>query len=101
MRYPDRWLDDALFQPQSRNKHRALVNLGYRDAQRSVDRSDGIYTFWDYQAGAWQKNNGIRIDHVMLSPVASDALSGVSVDKHTRGWPKPSDHVPVVVELAL
>ena len=101
VRYPDRWLDDALFQPQSRNKHRALVNLGYRDAQRSVDRSDGIYTFWDYQAGAWQKNNGIRIDHVMLSPVASDALSGVSVDKHTRGWPKPSDHVPVVVELAL
>ncbi|WP_075221295.1 exodeoxyribonuclease III [Acuticoccus yangtzensis] len=98
-RHPDRWTEDALFQPESRARHRALVNLGYADAQRAVDRSDGIYTFWDYQAGAWQKNNGIRIDHVMLSPVAADRLSGVVVEKHVRGWAKPSDHVPVVLTL--
>ena len=98
-RFPERWVDDALFQPESRNRHRALVGLGYVDAQRAVDDSDGIYTFWDYQAGAWQKNNGIRIDHVMLSPVAADRLEGVTVEKHTRGWDKPSDHVPVLVRL--
>ncbi|MEM8552625.1 MAG: exodeoxyribonuclease III [Pseudomonadota bacterium] len=100
-RHPDRWVDDALYQPESRGRHRALQSLGYRDAQRMVDRADGIYTFWDYQAGAWQKNNGIRIDHLMLSPAAADVLETVSVDKHTRGWPKPSDHVPVVATLDL
>ncbi|MBJ3776511.1 exodeoxyribonuclease III [Acuticoccus mangrovi] len=98
-RFPDRWVDDALFQPESRSRHRALVNLGYTDAQRAVSRDEGIYTFWDYQAGAWQKNNGIRIDHLMLSPAAADRLSGVNVEKQTRGWEKPSDHVPVVVTL--
>ncbi|RAI00649.1 exodeoxyribonuclease III [Acuticoccus sediminis] len=98
-RHPDRWVDDALFQPESRSRHRALVNLGYLDAQRAVDRSEGIYTFWDYQAGAWQKNNGIRIDHIMLSPFAADRLESVTVEKHTRGWTKPSDHVPVMVTL--
>ncbi|MCF3933041.1 exodeoxyribonuclease III [Acuticoccus sp. M5D2P5] len=100
-RHPDRWVDDALFQPESRSLHRALVNLGYVDAQRAVSSADGIYTFWDYQAGAWQKNNGIRIDHVMLSPVAADRLVTVDVHKHTRGWSKPSDHVPVVVTLEV
>jgi len=100
-RHPERWTDDALFQPESRNRHRALVNLGYTDALRAVDRAEGIYTFWDYQAGAWQKNNGIRIDHVMLSPVAADRLATVATEKHTRGWAKPSDHVPVVVTLAV
>ncbi|MEM7694102.1 MAG: exodeoxyribonuclease III [Pseudomonadota bacterium] len=100
-KHPDRWVDDALFQPESRGRHRALQHMGYVDAQRAVDRSDGVYTFWDYQAGAWQKNNGIRIDHVMLSAEAADKLTGVVVDKHTRAWPKPSDHVPVVVELDL
>jgi len=100
-RFPDRWTDDALFQPESRSRFRALLNLGYRDAQRSVDDGEGIYTFWDYQAGAWQKNNGIRIDHVMLSPFATDALETVRVARHTRGWAKPSDHVPVVATFDL
>jgi len=100
-RHPDRWTDDALFQPESRARYRALVNLGYCDALRAVDDADGIYTFWDYQAGAWQKNNGIRIDHLMLSPMAADRLEGVTVEKHTRAWAKPSDHVPVVVSLDL
>ena len=100
-RTPEQWTDDALFQPETRNRHRALVNLGYIDAQRAVDRSGGIYTFWDYQSGAWQKNNGIRIDHVMLSPVAADRLSTVTTNRHTRAWSKPSDHVPVVVTLDM
>ncbi|XWN30591.1 MAG: exodeoxyribonuclease III [Devosia sp.] len=98
-RHPERWVDDALFQPESRGRHRALVNLGYVDAQRAVDLADGLYTFWDYQAGAWQKNNGIRIDHLMLSPSAADLLETLTVEKFTRGWTKPSDHVPVVAAL--
>jgi exodeoxyribonuclease-3 len=60
-----------------------------------------LYTFWDYQAGAWNKNHGIRIDHLLLSPQASDRLQDVVIDKHVRGWEKPSDHVPVAVTLAL
>ena len=62
---------------------------------------NGVYTFWDYQAGAWQKDHGIRIDHLLLSPEAADKLITCEVDKHTRGWEKPSDHVPVWVELAI
>ncbi|MVA97557.1 exodeoxyribonuclease III [Nitratireductor sp. CAU 1489] len=96
---PDAWVDDALFQPESRGAFRRLCHLGYTDAVRAVS-DDVLYTFWDYQAGAWQKNNGIRIDHLMLSPEAADRLAGASVEKHLRAWEKPSDHVPVVIELA-
>jgi exodeoxyribonuclease-3 len=96
---PDAWVDDALFQPESRGAFRRLCHLGYTDAVRAVS-DDVLYTFWDYQAGAWQKNNGIRIDHVMLSPEAADRLTGASVEKHLRAWEKPSDHVPVMIELA-
>lgn len=97
---PDAWSGDALFQPQSRANFRALENLGLTDALRVTHPEDGIYTFWDYQAGAWQKDNGIRIDHLMLSSQALDRLQSAGVDKHTRGWEKPSDHVPVWIELA-
>jgi exodeoxyribonuclease-3 len=96
---PDAWVDDALFQPESRGAFRRLCHLGYTDAVRAVS-DDVLYTFWDYQAGAWQKNNGIRIDHLMLSPEAADRLAGASVEKHLRAWEKPSDHVPVVIEFA-
>ena len=96
---PDAWVDDALFQPESRGAFRRLCHLGYTDAVRAVS-DDVLYTFWDYQAGAWQKNNGIRIDHVMLSPEAADRLAGASVEKNLRAWEKPSDHVPVMIELA-
>ncbi|PSM19583.1 exodeoxyribonuclease III [Nitratireductor sp. StC3] len=96
---PGAWVDDALFQPESRGAFRRLCHLGYTDAVRAVS-DDVLYTFWDYQAGAWQKNNGIRIDHVMLSPEAADRLASASVEKHVRAWEKPSDHVPVVIELA-
>ncbi len=99
MKNPAAWVDDALFQPESREAYRRLLNLGLTDAVRaSCDRAE-TYTFWDYQAGAWQKNNGIRIDHVLLSPEAAGALRSVAIDKHVRGWEKPSDHVPVVVEI--
>jgi exodeoxyribonuclease III len=96
---PEAWLGDALFQPESRAAFRRLKNLGMTDALRAVNDRPETYTFWDYQAGAWQKNNGIRIDHILLSPEAADRLRTVRVDKHTRSWEKPSDHVPVVVEL--
>jgi len=98
-RHPERWTNDALFQPESRNRFRSLLNLGLTDAVRSISPDPGLYTFWDYQAGAWQRNNGIRIDHVLLSPQATDRLRGFRIDKHVRAWDKPSDHVPVLVEL--
>ncbi len=98
---PAAWVNDALFLPQTREKFRALLNLGLTDALRATTDSPGIYTFWDYQAGAWQKNWGIRIDHLLLSPQAADRLVTVGIDKHVRSWEKPSDHVPVFVDLAL
>ncbi|MEX0853005.1 MAG: exodeoxyribonuclease III [Bauldia sp.] len=98
-RLPGNWTDDALFQPESRAAFRRLINLGLTDAYRASDASPGAYTFWDYQAGAWQKNNGIRIDHILLSPLAADRLTSATIDKRTREWEKPSDHVPVVVDL--
>ena len=92
-------MTDALFQPESRAAFRRLAALGLTDAVRAVDDRGGIYTFWDYQAGAWQKNNGIRIDFLMLSPEAADRLVEAGIDRHVRAWEKPSDHVPVWVEL--
>ncbi|MCB1472741.1 MAG: exodeoxyribonuclease III [Rhodobiaceae bacterium] len=100
-RFPENWRDDALFQPQSRALFRELENLGLTDAYRACDADGGAYSFWDYQAGAWQKNNGIRIDHLLLSPQAADRLVGATIDKDVRGWEKPSDHVPVIIELEV
>ena len=74
---------------------------GFTDAVRSVTQAGDTFTFWDYQAGAWQKNNGIRIDHLMLSPEAANLLASATIEKHVRAWEKPSDHVPATVELAL
>jgi exodeoxyribonuclease-3 len=98
---PAAWSGDALFLPQTRAKFGALLNLGLTEAVRASTDAAGLYTFWDYQAGAWQKNWGIRIDHLLLSPAAADALAATGIDKHVRGWEKPSDHVPVWIELAL
>ncbi|MBB3808994.1 exodeoxyribonuclease-3 [Pseudochelatococcus contaminans] len=98
---PELWTGDALFLPQTRSKFRALLNLGLTEALRACDDQPGVYTFWDYQAGAWQKNNGIRIDHLILSPQAADKLRSTEVHKHLRGLEKPSDHVPVSIDLDL
>ena len=100
-RNPAAWVGDALFLPHTREKFRSLCNLGLIDAVRAGSDAPGLYTFWDYQAGAWQKNNGIRIDHLLLSPQAADRLTTAGIDKHVRGWEKPSDHVPVWAEFDL
>ena len=98
---PEVWVNDALYLLKTRQAFRRLANLGLTEALRATTDEDGLYTFWDYQAGAWNKNDGIRIDHMLLSPEAADRLSGVVIDKHVRGWEKPSDHVPLKVELAF
>jgi exodeoxyribonuclease-3 len=95
------WLGDALYQPASRAALRKLEYLGLTDAFRACHPETNRYTFWDYQAGAWQKDHGIRIDHIMLSPQAADRLKACGIDKHVRAWEKPSDHVPVWCELAI
>ncbi len=95
------WVGDALYLPQTRERYRALLNLGLTDALRATTDEAELYTFWDYQAGAWQRNKGIRIDHLLLSPQAADRLVGVTIDKDRRAEDKPSDHVPIRVELAL
>ena len=93
------WIGDALCLPQTRARFRTLLNLGLTDALRAVSDEPGLYTFWDYQAGAWQKNKGLRIDHLLLSPQAADRLVRVAIDKDRRAEDKPSDHVPIRVEL--
>ncbi len=98
---PEAWLGDALFQPESRAAFRALRNLGFTDAYMQADGAPGGYTFWDYQAGAWPRNLGIRIDHLLLSPQAADRLASVTIHRDERDKEKPSDHVPVVAELDL
>ncbi len=98
---PKAWEMDALFQPESRAAFRRVECLGFTDAFRACHAETQQYTFWDYQAGAWQKDHGIRIDHILLSPQAADRLSGCGIDKHVRGREKPSDHVPVWCEVAI
>jgi exodeoxyribonuclease-3 len=96
---PAAWVDDALTQPESRARLRTLINLGLTDALR-VYHKETIYSYWDYQRGAWQKDNGIRIDHLLCSPQATDRLKDAGVDRTPRGKEKPSDHTPVWCELA-
>jgi exodeoxyribonuclease-3 len=96
---PEIWLNDALYLPQSREAFRRLLHLGLTDAFRARNPSPGQYTFWDYQAGAWERNNGIRIDHHLLSAQAADLLRDVQIDKQVRAGDKPSDHVPVWINL--
>jgi len=97
---PEAWRKDALALPDSRAAFRRLLNQGWTEAVRTRHPAPGIYTFWDYQAGAWDRNDGIRIDHLLLSPQAADLMRDVQIDAHVRGREKPSDHVPVWVDLA-
>jgi exodeoxyribonuclease-3 len=98
---PKVWAEDALFLPPTRAAFRRLTNLGLTDAVRVAHPGPKVYTFWDYQGGAWPRNHGIRIDHALLTPQAADRLAGCGIDAETRGREKPSDHVPVWVELDL
>jgi exodeoxyribonuclease-3 len=97
---PESWRDDALFRLESRTAFRKLLNLGLTEAFRARTQGPGHYSFWDYQAGAWNRNNGIRIDNHLLSPQAADMLTDCQIDKDIRGRDKPSDHVPVWIDLA-
>ncbi|WP_439817867.1 exodeoxyribonuclease III [Zavarzinia sp. CC-PAN008] len=98
---PVGWANDALCRPETRQHFRALCNLGFTDAVRALDPSPHLYTFWDYQAGRWQRDQGLRIDHLLLSPQAADRLMAAGVDKTPRGFDRPSDHTPAWVELAV
>ena len=98
---PQDWTEDALFRPESRAAWRRLVNLGLTEAFRARTQGPGHYSFWDYQAGAWNRNNGIRIDHFLLSPTVADRLRDCQIDKDVRGGEKPSDHVPVWIDLDI
>lgn len=100
-RRPEAWHEDALARPESRAAWRRLVNLGFTEAFRARVQGGGHYSFWDYQAGAWNRDDGIRIDHFLLSPQCADLLTDCQIDKMVRGREKPSDHVPVWVELDL
>jgi len=98
---PDAWAEDALHRPESRASFQRIVNLGFTEAFRARHQGPGHYSFWDYQAGAWNRDDGIRIDHFLLTPQAADLLLDCQIDKDVRGREKPSDHVPVWVELDL
>lgn len=96
---PANWAEDALFRLDSRQAFRRVLNLGLTDAVLACDSSGGQYTFWDYQAGSWQKNLGLRIDHILLSPQAACRLVSTQIDRRPRAWDKPSDHTPVSATL--
>ena len=97
---PEAWAGDALFHPQSKAIFRSIVNLGLTDALRVNNQKAAQYTFWDYQAGAWHQNNGIRIDHFLLSPKIADRLEACEIHKDPRGWEKPSDHTPIQITIS-
>ena len=97
---PEAWKDDALFLPETRAAFRRLMNLGLTEALRVRTQAPELYTFWDFQRGAWARNDGIRIDHFLLSPQCADLLEDCQIDKEIRARDKPSDHVPIWVQLA-
>lgn len=96
---PVAWMDDALFRLESRQKWRTLMNLGLTDAFRALNDNNEQYTFWDYQAGAFPRNHGIRIDHLLLSPQTADRLLACQIDAEPRAAEKASDHTPIYVTI--
>ncbi len=98
---PEAWTKDALAMPETRAAYRRIVNLGFTDAFRARTQGPGQYSFWDYQAGAWNRNDGIRIDHLLLTPQAADLMRDCRIDKEIRAREKPSDHVPIWAEFDL
>lgn len=96
---PAAWVKDALYQPESRAAFARLANSGWADAYRAMHDQDDAYTFFDYRAGAWQKNDGIRIDHFLVSPEVMDRTQKCWIDPTPRGWDTPSDHVPILLQI--
>jgi len=96
---PERWVDDALFRPETRAAFKTLVEQGWTDAIRKLYPDDKIYTFWDYFRNAYERDAGLRIDHFLLSPEVNKRLKAAGVDRHVRGWEKSSDHAPVWIEI--
>lgn len=97
---PKAWEGDALFRPETRTLWRTLTNMGLYDAYRlQHPHESDCYSFWDYQAGCWPQNKGIRIDHFLLTPDLADILKTCHIDRTPRGWDKPSDHTPIIIEL--
>ena len=96
---PEAWEQDALYLYETRRAWRRIVNLGFTDALRARNQLPSTYTYWDFQRGAWERNDGVRIDHILLTPQCADLLSDCQIDRHVRGWEKPSDHVPIWAEL--
>lgn len=97
---PERWIDDALFRPETRAAFEKLVSQGWTDAIRTLYPGETIYSFWDYFRNAYGRDAGLRIDHFLLSPGLKKKLKAGGVDRHVRGWEKSSDHAPVWIELA-
>ncbi len=97
---PDAWRDDALFRLESRNAYRRILNLGFTEAIRTRHPQSGLYSFWDYQANAFDRNDGIRIDHVLMTPQCADLMRDCGIEVEVRAKEKPSDHVPVWIDLA-
>ncbi|KAA2243310.1 exodeoxyribonuclease III [Chitinophaga agrisoli] len=97
---PERWVDDALFRPETREAFHTLAAQGWTDAIRTLHPKETIYTFWDYFRNAYERNAGLRIDHFLLSPQLKKRLKAAGVDRHVRGWEKSSDHAPTWIELA-
>lgn len=93
------WWGDALYRQETLDQYRRLTNLGLTDGFRTCHGQSHRYSFWDYQRGAWQKDHGIRIDNLLMSPQAADRLKGADIDRSPRGWERPSDHTPVWVEI--
>lgn len=98
---PENWTNDALFLAKTRAAYQKIINLGFTDAFRCINPQPMNYTFWDFQAGAWNKNEGIRIDHFLLNPHCADLLKECEIDRYMRGREKPSDHVPIWVGLNI
>ncbi|MBV8782655.1 MAG: exodeoxyribonuclease III [Gammaproteobacteria bacterium] len=96
---PERWREDALFRPEVRAAYQTLLGQGWCDALRTRHPGEKIYTFWDYWRTAFDRNAGLRIDHLLLSPAAAGTLEEAQVDRHTRSLEKPSDHAPVWIRL--
>lgn len=97
---PERWLDDALFRPEVRTAFHLLLAQGWTDAVRAKHSGERLYTFWDYFWNAWQRNAGLRLDHLLLSPQLARRLEAAEVDRQVRGWEKASDHAPVWIQLS-